>query len=70
MTFAEKLHQRAAELRQAALAVRAAAHTTAGTYDGSKDLLHHATLIMREAGVMLRRARRVARSTQHGGSAT
>jgi len=56
LTEAEKLHQRAAEMREAARAARLAGN------------LKQATILMRQAGTTLRRARRMAQTTRHGGS--
>ena len=70
MTLAEKLHQRAAELRKNALQARSLASTWPHGSAQRLALLRHATLVMREAGTTLRRARRIARSVQHGGAVT
>lgn len=54
-TEAEKLHQRAAALREDARRVRAS---------GDRE---RSAILMREAGTVLRRARRMALSLRHGG---
>lgn len=56
MTEAEKLHLRAATLREDARQARAGGDAA------------RAACLMREAGTVLRRARRMAQSTRHGGT--